>query len=203
MQYTIFDIETTGLSPRSSAIVQFAYITCDSRLFPIRGRNYYFYKEGMPWSKEAEAVHGLSQEFLSQYKDQYDENLIHMYQVVHRATLVGHNSDAFDVPFVRQFLAGEGMEMPVPTQCYDTMKLWTKDYGRKPKLGALLSFLELDEDAIIRTAQLMFGADAGDLKAHNACYDVALTLACFRKAVEEGKCSLSSAMAPPVSVDLY
>lgn len=203
MQYTVFDTETTGLSPYSADIVQFAYITCNANLLPIRGRNYYFYKEGMHWSKEAEAVHGLSQEFLSQFADSYSENLIHMYQVTHRATLVGHNSDNFDIPFVRQFLSRQGLDAPVPMQCYDTMRLWRKDYGKKPKLSALPEFLGIEEETILRMATLIFGENSGDLRAHNACYDAAATLACFQKAVAMGKCSLSTAISAPVNANLY
>ena len=48
MLYTIFDLETTGFNGTSDAVCQFAFITVNQNLLPVRARNYYFYKEGMP-----------------------------------------------------------------------------------------------------------------------------------------------------------
>ena len=59
MLYTIFDLETTGFNGTSDAVCQFAFITVNQNLMPVRARNYYFYKEGMPWSEQA-ALHAHS-----------------------------------------------------------------------------------------------------------------------------------------------
>ena len=104
MLYTIFDLETTGFNGTSDAVCQFAFITVNQNLLPVRARNYYFYKEGMPWSEQAAAVHGLTRSFLKQYEDEYEQNLIRMYTVLQRGNLVGHNSNGFDIPFANQFL---------------------------------------------------------------------------------------------------
>ena len=123
MLYTIFDLETTGFNGTSDAVCQFAFITVNQNLLPVRARNYYFYKEGMPWSEQAAAVHGLTRSFLKQYEDEYEQNLIRMYTVLQRGNLVGHNSNGFDIPFANQFLMREGFPPIVPGVCYDTMLL--------------------------------------------------------------------------------
>jgi len=203
MQFTVFDLETTGLNPSSAAVVQFAYITVNQNMLPIRGRNYYLYKEGMPWSEEAEAVHGLSQDFLRRYADQYDANLIHMYQVLQRANLIGHNSDGFDIPFASQFLAREGMPVLTPGFCFDTMKIWQGPFKKKMKLAALPGELGIPEESIITLAKLLFKDTAGDLRAHNSCYDVAATLCCMREALRQGLVSVAPRVAAPKTSAFY
>ena len=191
MLYTIFDLETTGLNGYRDAVCQFAFITVNQKLFPVRGRNYYLYREGMPWSEEAAAVHGLSREFLSQYAPDYEVNLQRMYTVLQRGNLVGHNSTSFDIPFASQFLVREGLPALDPGVCYDTMLLWRTTFGKKMKLADLPGALGIAEEQVIRLAQLMFKDTAGDLRSHNACYDTAATLLCLRAAVTKGLCSLS------------
>ena len=195
MLYTIFDLETTGFNGTSDAVCQFAFITVNQNLLPVRARNYYFYKEGMPWSEQAAAVHGLTRSFLKQYEDEYEQNLIRMYTVLQRGNLVGHNSNGFDIPFANQFLMREGFPPIVPGVCYDTMLLWHRTFGKRMKLANLPSALGIPESQIIQLAQIMFKENAGDLRSHNACYDVAATTCCLREAVKKGLCSLKPVSA--------
>lgn len=190
MLYTIFDLETTGLSGTSDSVCQFAFMTVNQNMFPVRGRNYYLYKEGMTWSEEAAAVHGLTREFLKQYADDYEQNLLHMYTVLQRGNLVGHNSNSFDIPFARQFMLREGFPIIQPEICYDTMLLWKQPFGKRMKLSALPAALDIPEERIIHLAQIVFKVHAGDLRSHNACYDVAATACCLQAAVAKGLCSL-------------
>lgn len=196
MLYTIFDLETTGFNGTCDSIVQFAFITVNQNMMPVRGRNYYFYKEGMSWSTSAEEVHGLSQAFLRQYEDDYEENLRKLYTVLQRGNLVGHNSNSFDIPFASQFLVREGLPPIQPGICYDTMQLWRSTFGKRMKLRDLPTALDIPESQILTLAKVMFKDTAGDLRAHNACYDVAATTCCLQRAIRKGLCSLHPASAP-------
>lgn len=190
MLYTIFDLETTGFNGTSDAVCQFAFITVNQNLLPVRAKNYYFYKEGMAWSEQAAAVHRLTREFLKQYESEYEHNLLRMYTVLQRGNLVGHNSNGFDIPFARQFLIREGFPVLQPEICYDTMQIWHRTFGKRMKLANLPAALGIPESQIMGLAQVMFKDNAGDLRAHNACYDVAATTCCLRAAVAKGLCSL-------------
>lgn len=206
MLYTIFDIETTGFSGTSDSVCQLAFMTVNQNMFPVRGRNYYLYKEGMSWSEEAAAVHGLTREFLKEHADKYDENLLHIYTVLQRGNLVGHNSNGFDIPFVRQFLLREGFPLLQPEICYDTMQLWRQPFGKRMKLSNLPEALGIPEARIMALAKAIFKDNAGDLRAHNACYDVAATACCLQAAVAKGLCSLqpvsAAVQAAPVSLSI-
>jgi DNA polymerase III epsilon subunit-like protein len=190
MLYTIFDLETTGFSGTADSVCQFAFMTVNHNLLPVRARNYYFYKEGMSWSEEAAAVHGLTREFLKQHEKDYEKNLLSMYTVLQRGNLVGHNSNQFDIPFARQFLIREGFPPLQPEICYDTMQLWKRHFGKRMKLSNLPAELGIKESQIHNLASIMFKDAAGDLRSHNACYDVAATACCLRVAVAKGLCSL-------------
>lgn len=190
MLYTIFDLETTGFSGTSDSICQFAFLTVNQNMLPVRGRNYYFYKEGMSWSEEAASVHGLTRDFLKKYEQDYEQNLLRLYTVLQRGNLVGHNSNGFDIPFAMQFLIREGFPPIRPEICYDTMQLWRQPFGKRMKLSNLPEALGIPEEQIITLAKIMFKDQAGDLRSHNACYDVAATTCCLRAAITRGLCSL-------------
>lgn len=63
------------------------------------------------------------------------------------------------------------------------------------KLANLPAALGIPESQIIQLAQIMFKENAGDLRSHNACYDVAATTCCLREAVKKGLCSLKPVSA--------
>lgn len=195
MLYTIFDLETTGFSGTSDNVCQFAAITVNQQFLPIRAQNYYFYKEGMKWSKDAEAVHGLSRQFLKQYEDQYNENLIKMYTTLQYGNLAGHNCKGFDIPFASQFLTREGLPLLRPNDCLDTMILWRPTFGKRMKLVELPKALGYTEEQILRMTKLLFKDKAGNLRPHDACYDTVATMLCLRKAAAKGLCSLTGTVA--------
>lgn len=192
MLYTIFDIETTGLSRYNDDICQFAALTVDENLVPVRNQNYYLYHKDMPWSVDAERVHGISQDFLKKYEDQYEHYLRAIYATVQYANLVGHNSDGFDIPFVQEYMYRKGFRDIRPCICYDTMKLWWKPMGRKMKLTALTEQLGYSPDMVRAMTKVMFPGQSDDVSAHNACYDVVCTWLCLKAAVQRGYVSLNN-----------
>lgn len=191
MLYTIFDVETTGFSGTADSVCQFAAITVNQNFFPVRTHNYYFYKEGMPWSDSAEAVHGLSRDFLKQYESEYNDNLIRMYTVLQHGNLAGHNCKGFDIPFVSQFLRREGLPELVVADCLDTMILWRPEFKKRMKLVDLPGALGITEEQVLNTAKILFKKYPGERRPHDACYDTTATLLCLRVAAQRGLCSLN------------
>lgn len=190
MLYTIFDLETTGFSGLSDEVCQFACITVNQNCSPVSAHNFYFYREGMQWSEQAEAVHGLTREFLKQYEEDYEKNLLRMYTLLQRGNLIGHNSNGFDIPFASQYLSRQGFPTLQPNICYDTMLLWKNRFKKRMKLSNLPKELGIPESRIELLSRALFKDKAGDLRSHNACYDVAATALCLRAAIMEGLCSL-------------
>jgi DNA polymerase III alpha subunit (gram-positive type) len=179
MLYTVYDIETTGLSPHTNDIIQFAYITVKPSMEIHSSGNLYFYKDGMDWSRQAEAVHHIPQSFLRQYSDQFDENVRKMYVITQRGNLVGHNIDQFDLPFCIKFAERNGMPSITPLRTHDTMRL----YPPRKKLGVLAEKLEISPIVIDSVTEGLFG-DAG--QAHDARRDAVTTMLIFAHAKREG-----------------
>ena len=70
----------------------------------------YFYKPHFNVER-ATHIHGLTREFLSAYEDEFDKNLAKLESLMLNAVVIGKNSDAFDLPFIKLFLEkyrGEG-----------------------------------------------------------------------------------------------
>lgn len=189
MLYTIYDLETTGLSKSTSEVCQCAILRVTQNLTPVEAHSYYFYHDGMHWTAGAERIHGLSRDFLKQYADQFDANLLHMYAALQRGNLVGYNSDAYDNELATSYLARCGLPYLQPAISYDVMNIWGKEFGHKLKLTELTEKLGYSPEMVSRLARHLFKED-GELGAHNACYDVTATYLCFQKAIQKGLCTL-------------
>lgn len=190
MLYTLFDIETTGLSRSKDAVVQFAYTTITQDFVHVRSACLHFYKDGMPWSYEAEKVHGLSQDYLKQFKGQYHANLQHMYSVLQYGNLIGHNSKSFDIPFSDNFMCRNGLPTLEIGTCYDTMLLWRSRFGKAMRLQQLPAELGITQQQITAIADMRFKNTEGIRRPHDAPYDVTATYFVLRAAVNTGLCSL-------------
>ena len=190
MLFTAFDIETTGFSGTFDSVIQFAYVTVDSRMQPIRSGNLYLYDDKMTWSLEAERVHGLSKAFLREHAGDYDKTLCLMYSLLHRGNLIGHNIKRFDVPFVSEFLSERGSGKVIPFCNFDTMQIWRTVFGKQMKLVELPGKIGISEYDIISLTENLFGDKAGELRPHDACYDTVASLLCLKEAVGRGMCTL-------------
>jgi DNA polymerase III alpha subunit (gram-positive type) len=179
MLYTIFDIETTGLSRTAHDIIQFAYINVHPSLHTHSSGYFYLYKDRMAWTEEAEAAHGISRNQLVQYKDQYESNLRKMYVILQKGNLVGHNLLQFDFPFCESYLLRNGMPQLEPLDLIDTMKLY-----KRRKLSVLAEELNINLDIIGSVAKDMFGEANG---AHDGRWDVTATMMIFARAMREGR----------------
>lgn len=173
--FTVFDLETTGFSSYSDDVIQFSYVTFDDNNIMIKSDTLYFYYEGMSWSEEAYAVHQISQEFLKQYEDQFEENLIKMWTVLSGANVVGHNVLSFDCPFATSWLRRFGLANLQFGIIQDTMlALRPLCGGHKTKLMKLCSICGITEENIDNFMSMWF-PNEDVRRAHNASYDVTAT----------------------------
>ena len=109
-EIVFFDLESTGLNVIKDRVVQIAMI----KYIPGRAEPIEFKSLVNPGdvliSKEAESVHGISQDMvkdLPTFKDLADE----IYAFIKGADLGGYNSNRFDVPMLMEELARAGYEL--------------------------------------------------------------------------------------------
>jgi hypothetical protein len=111
MLYTFIDIETTGFMKFDANAVlipdllEFSYLQVDSTTLRIvKSGSLYFYQPHFDIESDAQEVHGLTRDFLMQYEDQFEDNLIALASITCNATICGKNSKKFDIPFIKHFL---------------------------------------------------------------------------------------------------
>lgn len=184
MSFVVFDLETTGLDTLRCDIVQFAYAMFDYDNRFVKAETLYFYKEGMHWSEEAYAVHGFSQDFLSQYKDVFEENCIKMYTVLNRANVIGHNCISFDCPFAKNWLARQGLVDFEFAVKQDTMTAF-RSITKRPRISLirLCEMFDYKPETINYVASMWFGGS--EKSSHDASYDVTATALLALKGLNE------------------
>lgn len=184
MKRLVVDIETTGFSKQYDHIVSFAYAEFSEDMSTLLDSGVlYYYKEGMSWSTQAEAVHGLSRQFLSQYKDDYSDNLKTMFKKVARANLIGFNNNTFDDPFISSFLHREMYGPQTYNSSVDLMKVFRPVLKRSFKLIELVEYLGFNDFVLENLSQKWFGESFGWHKAHG---DVVATTLCALEAKRRG-----------------
>lgn len=184
--FTVFDLETTGFSGATDDVIQFSYIRFDTLNQAYDSGCLYFYYEGMSWSEEAEAVHHISQDFLRQYEDQFQENCIKMWTILSGSNVSGHNCIGFDCPFVKTWLARQGLINLTFGIINDTMKAFRPvTRSSKVKLTKLSEMCGLTPDVINNAASMWFGT-TDVLGAHNATYDTTATAMLTLIAINKG-----------------
>lgn len=173
--FTVFDLETTGFSGSTDDVVQFSYVRFDNMNQAYEAGCLYFFYDGMSWSDSAYDVHGLSQEFLSQYKDDFKKNCLKMWTILSGANVVGHNAKSFDCPFAKAWLARMGLMNLTFGIINDTMRAFKPVTHRdKVKLTKLAEMNNLTPEVINSAANMWFDSEES-LSAHNATYDTTAT----------------------------
>lgn len=157
MREIVFDTETTGLDPRDGhRLVEFAGLELRDRV--ATGRVLHFHvNPGRPMPAEAEAVHGLTDEFLAAmppFADKAEELLAFLGDAV----LVAHNA-TFDMRFLNLELELLGLAPIEPGRFVDTLELARQRFpGAKHTLDALCQRFGIDRSARVRHGALI---DAG------------------------------------------
>ena len=147
MREIVLDTETTGLDPglekgSGHRLVEIGCIELDN-LIPT-GKTFHCYinpERDMP--EEAQAIHGLSIDFLSQHPI-FEEHVDRFLDFIGDAPLVIHNA-GFDMKFLNAELRWHGRPMIPMTQAFDTLKLARSLFpGAPASLDALCKRFEID-----------------------------------------------------------
>ncbi len=152
MREIVFDTETTGLDPAGGdRIVEIGCVEMYNRAETGRHFHAYFNPErSMP--PGAEAVHGLSDIFLSD-KPRFSERVIELLDFIEDSPLVAHNA-SFDFGFLNFELSSCGHTAICTSRMVDTLSLARiRHPGAKHSLDALCTRFGVD-----RTHRVKHGA---------------------------------------------
>lgn len=154
MREIVFDTETTGLSPAGGdRMVEIGCIEMIGRVETGRHFHCYFNPErSMP--SEAEAVHGLSDIFLSD-KPLFPDKAEELLDFIGDAPLVAHNA-SFDFGFLNHELERSGRPTVCMTRMVDTLVLARcRHPGAKHSLDALCTRFGIDRSQRIKHGALL------------------------------------------------
>jgi DNA polymerase-3 subunit epsilon len=154
MREIIFDTETTGLDPQSGdRMVEIGCIEMFNRV--PTGRTYHaYFNPGRSMPAGAEAVHGLSEVFLSD-KPSFAEKAAELIEFLGDAKLVAHNA-GFDFGFLNAELAACAMDPVCRTRMIDTVALAkVRHPGAKLSLDALCTRYGIDRSHRVKHGALL------------------------------------------------
>ena len=150
----IFDTETTGLNPAGGdRIVEIGCIEIFNRVETGRHFHAYFNPE-RPMPSEAEAVHGLTNVFLSD-KPKFGERAEELLEFLEDSPLVAHNA-SFDFGFLNHELGHCGRPVICTSRMVDTLVLArTRHPGAKHSLDALCTRFGVDRSQRVKHGALL------------------------------------------------
>jgi len=154
MREIVFDTETTGLSPAEGhRIVEIGCVELFNRVET--GRTYHAYynpERSMP--VEAQAVHGLSEAFLSD-KPYFSDGVEDLLDFLEDSPLVAHNAN-FDFAFLNHELGNCGRLHVAMSRMIDTLGLSrTRNPGAKHSLDALCARYGIDRSHRVKHGALL------------------------------------------------
>lgn len=154
MREIVFDTETTGLSPAGGdRMVEIGCIEMIGRVETGRHYHCYFNPE-RPMPSEAEAVHGLSDIFLSD-KPHFADKVEELIEFIGDSPLVAHNA-SFDFGFLNHELERCGRPHVCMTRMIDTLVLArTRHPGAKHSLDALCTRFGVDRSQRVKHGALL------------------------------------------------
>jgi DNA polymerase III subunit epsilon len=163
MREIVFDTETTGLSPLTGdRMVEIGCVELFNRVETGRTFHAYFNPE-RPMPSSAEAVHGLSDAFLSD-KPLFGDQVEELIDFLGDCPLVAHNA-SFDFGFLNHELGLCGRPLVCLSRMVDTLTLArTRHPGAKHSLDALCT---------------RFGVDRSLRVKHGALIDAQLLAQCY------------------------
>ena len=150
----VFDTETTGLNPAGGdRIVEIGCIEIFNRVETGRHFHAYFNPE-RPMPSEAEAVHGLTDIFLSD-KPRFGERCEDLLEFLEDSPLVAHNA-SFDFGFLNHELQHCGRPPVCTSRMVDTLVLArTRHPGAKHSLDALCTRFGVDRSQRVKHGALL------------------------------------------------
>jgi len=154
MREIVFDNETTGLSPDGGdRIVEIGCVEMFNRIETGRTFHSYF-NPGRAMPTEAEAVHGLSDRFLSD-KPNFHERCEELLAFIGDSPMVAHNA-AFDFGFINHELGQCGRPTVCSSRMIDTLAIARQKFpGAKHSLDALCTRFGVDRSQRIKHGALL------------------------------------------------
>jgi DNA polymerase III subunit epsilon len=154
MREIVFDTETTGLSPDGGdRIVEIGCIEMVNRVETGRTFHAYFNPD-RPMPSEAEAVHGLSDIFLSD-KPRFHEVVEDLLEFIGDSPLIAHNA-SFDFGFLNHELQRCARDPVCLSRMIDTLVLArSKHPGAKHSLDALCMRFGVDRSQRVKHGALL------------------------------------------------
>jgi DNA polymerase III subunit epsilon len=154
MREIVFDTETTGLSPvQGDRIVEIGCVEMFNRVETGKSFHAYF-NPGRPMPSEAEAVHGLSDRFLSD-KPQFHERSEELLEFIADSPMIAHNA-AFDFGFINHELGNCGRPAVCKSRMVCTLTLARQKFpGAKHSLDALCTRFGVDRSQRIKHGALL------------------------------------------------
>jgi DNA polymerase-3 subunit epsilon len=154
MREIIFDTETTGLSPQNGdRVVEIGCVEMFNRCETGRTFHSYF-NPGRSMPSEAEAVHGLSERFLSD-KPAFTDVCEDLLEFIGDAPMIAHNA-AFDFGFINHELGSCGRPIVDMSRMICTLVIARQKFpGAKHSLDALCSRFGVDRSQRIKHGALL------------------------------------------------
>jgi len=154
MREIVFDTETTGLSPANGdRMVEIGCVEMFNRVET--GATFHsWFNPDRPMPSEAEAVHGLSDTFLSD-KPRFAERCDELLAFIGDSPLVAHNA-SFDFGFINHELAACGHPAVCPSRMVDTLGIARARFpGAKHSLDALCTRFGVDRSVRVKHGALI------------------------------------------------
>jgi DNA polymerase-3 subunit epsilon len=154
MREIVFDTETTGLSaPDGHKLVEIGCIELINKVETGNSFHCYF-NPGRSMPAEAEAVHGLSDRFLSD-KPTFASQALALLDFIGDSPLIAHNA-TFDFGFLNWELSACGHPIVEMTRMIDTLAIARKAHpGAKHSLDALCSRYGIDRSHRVKHGALL------------------------------------------------
>ena len=154
MREIVFDTETTGLSPQNGdRVVEIGCVEMFNRCETGRTFHSYF-NPGRAMPSEAEAVHGLSDRFLSD-KPSFADVCEDLIAFIGESPMIAHNA-SFDFGFINHELTQCGRPLVCMTRMVDTLVLARQKFpGAKHSLDALCTRFGVDRSQRVKHGALL------------------------------------------------
>lgn len=121
-----WDVETTGLNPKEDFIIQLAAVKFDKKTGCVMKTNKWYVKPAHSYtiSPGAEAVHGLSKEFIEENGRYFKDVASEFFEMMDDADLLTYNGNSFDIKFLYEECKRWEIEFPVvDKKCYDAFAM--------------------------------------------------------------------------------
>lgn len=184
----IFDVETTGLSPKDDRILQIAAVKLNKQTMDVEQSWSAYVCPSGDWkiTPAAEVTHGLTTEFIIKNGRPFKDVAKEFVEFIDGCDIGGYNSNSFDVKFIYNEFTREGLEFPFENRKYIDIFLMESQINPRDLRSVFERY----------TGKTM--EDSG-LDAHNACSDVDATAEVLRRQMKNHSLSWEEIESWPVN----